>query len=80
MIYDTCMLSVTKEIFNCGDIKFVFFATKKNNVKVHTRNRFHSDTLFDLANYLFLYQPTSPDNGMYFRFQDETRKYFHKVM
>lgn len=45
------MLPNTKEIFNCGDIKFVFFTHKKNRVKEHTRNRFHSDTLFELANW-----------------------------
>lgn len=44
------MLPNTKEIFNCGDIKFVFLH-KKNRVKEHTRNRFHGDTLFELANW-----------------------------
>lgn len=44
------MLPNTKEILNCGDIKFVFF-TQKNRVKEHTRNRFHGDTLFELANW-----------------------------
>lgn len=31
--------------------KIRIFYTKKNRVKEHTRNRFHGDTLFELANW-----------------------------
>lgn len=46
------MLLNIKEIFNCGDIKFVFFIYKKKNcVKEYIRNCFYGDILFELVNW-----------------------------
>lgn len=45
------MLLNIKEIFNCGDIKFVFFIYKKNCVKEYIRNCFYGDILFELVNW-----------------------------